>query len=564
MKSGKKVKEQKKKIQVKVMEGPTSLGDGSFVDKTELYGLGDIAATSFYVVDFDNDGFDDLVTLPHFFSTPHFYRFNSLTAKFEELPTSPFKNIFRVSYLAFADFNGDHIQDVLVGVFNQKTSMNKEPLKLFLGSLNQGTYQLKHKPGAFPKSSIAPNSAIALLDYNLDGFLDVYVAHWFDVTKRRPEVVPDSLFKGSGTSFKDISFVLKDELLYAKGSGYYMAKPTIGVTSCDVNLDGYPDILTSSTAGYTNKLWKNVLFPTGGRAYKNIGDTSLYAQDKEGALAVKQGGNSLFSMCLDYNNDGLIDIVSGELTHSYDPEYRDRSTVLTGANFSPLKFLRDEYYMDDGTANWNQADKRGVSFDFDSDGLIDFSVDNSGFPPKSRLILFKQQKDHGYMDIAKRLGVDVLNPSGTVTCDFNRDGRPDILTGHSNIRRVGISKRVFLFENQITNNFKRVRIFVGSTKNKNSKSVGATIRLKTSKSMQTRFLNYFVGGQSSQNMDGSLWGLGSAETVDEVIVFWPFSDKNKKPIKKSYLGNMFKFTGDYAEFTICFEKGVLPGRQLCN
>ncbi len=546
---------QKQQHRIQLVEGPTSLGDGSFKEQSALYGLEQVKATQFYNIDFDLDGYDDLVILPEFYSIPHFYRFDVVKAKFVELDYNPFKKIIRASYLAFADFNGDHILDVIVGVFNQQSSMNKEPLKLYLGSMQDGHYWLQEKKDAFGKSSIGPNAAITLIDYNLDGYLDVYVARWFDVSSRHPVLVPDAFYQGNkDLKFKDVSFIFKDELLYDQNSGYYMATPTMGVTTCDINKDGYLDILTSATAGYPNKLWLNVRFPTGGRAYLDIGKQSNYAQDGEGKLLPKRGGNSLFSLCLDYNNDGLMDVVSGELSHSYDPEYRDRSSVLTGSLPQQVKFIRSEYYRDDGTLSWNQADRRGISFDYNGDGLEDFVVENSGFPPKSRLILFEQLEDHSYQDVAKKVGIDVLNPSGTIYVDVNLDGKLDILTGHSPIRRSQIERRLFLFTNQNKDKSRYLRIILNSNSHFNTYAIGAWIELQTSLRNYIRPMSYWSGAQSSQLPFGAFFTLRPQEQIKRLVIHWPFRDAQRRPVKQVITGRGLRLQKDYTVWKFTYSK----------
>ena len=162
------------------------------------------------------------------------------------------------------------------------------------------------------------------------------------------------------------------------------------------------------------------LVSKGQMSFKDYGTQSHFAHDNEGLLVPRGGGNSFYSACTDYNDDGIMDVIQGEIFHAYDSENRDRSSVLTGSQFGfPPKFLRTEYHMDDGNNSWTQGDRRGSWVDFNRDGYIDVLVDNSGFPPNSRLLLFEQLSHHGFADVARDLGVDILNPSGTVLIDVN-------------------------------------------------------------------------------------------------------------------------------------------------
>jgi hypothetical protein len=76
-------------------------------------------------------------------------------------------------------------------------------------------------------------------------------------------------------------------------------------------------------------------------------------------------------------------------------------------------------------------------------------VDNSGFPPYSRLVLFEQDENHSFFNISTNAGIDIVNPTGTVVLDINKDGAPDILTSQNNIRNSDIPPRLFLFQNTL-------------------------------------------------------------------------------------------------------------------
>ena len=103
-----------------------------FVDRTQDWGLAAKKAVHLYAVDFNGDGFQDLVLLPDHYSHPEFLLYHPREKKF--LPfLSPFQEPLKASFLSFHDFNKDSVMDVLVGTLNQKTEMSKFPLRLFWG-----------------------------------------------------------------------------------------------------------------------------------------------------------------------------------------------------------------------------------------------------------------------------------------------------------------------------------------------------------------------------------------------------------------------------------------------
>ena len=559
-KEGSKLPNIKEKREVSVDPGPSILNpENGFIDKSVEYGLEGIKATHFYVVDLNRDGFDDIAYLPKNYSIPEFYLFDPLIAKFVRISYNPFSEIVRASYLIFADFDGDHQLDLIMGGLNQKSALRKEGLRIYKGSFDK-LLSFKEVKGRFSAKETSYTSSVGLFDYNLDGHLDLYHGNWYKYVKNKPMPITDRLLQGDGFKFSEVSFRLQDELLYNSTKGYYKATPTYGVSVCDVDQNGFPDILTSASSAYKNKMWLNLTHSSGSRVFKDYGDQSGFSQDDFGKILPFRGGNSLFSLCTDYNNDGVIDIVIGELTHGYDDENRDRSSVLTGkTNSFPPKFLRSEFYMDDGSEIWDQADYRGAFLDYNADGLVDFFTVNSGFPPKSRLIFFTQESDHGYIDSGKKLGVNILNPSGSVSLDINRDGLPDLLTGQSNVRKSDLPRRVYLFENSVDTDNNRVTLYLHGEKN-NSDGIGAKIFLESGSVSQTRFANSSSGALPSQNSTGIIIGLGKEKEIKKLVVTWPYLDKKTLGAKKvSYNFTNREITG-HEEFTLCDDGRFYKGR----
>lgn len=557
----------RKKIDRQVIYGPTSSAKlKGFENKTLEYGLEGETATQLYAVDFDSDGDTDLVTLPNHYSVPRFFAYNSEKNVFEKLLYNPFPEILRASFLSFADFNRDGFLDVIVGTLNQKTELSKYPLRLFKGRKYRGKVRYNEERTKLP-AGIVPNSSLAVLDFDLDGRLDLYQANWYNLKQRAPKAVPDRLFKGKVFTFKDYSILLKKEHVFKKSLSLYPnARPSFGVSTCDIDQNGYPDILVANSSGYENKLWINRSDKKRGtRVYKDYGKASGVASDIEGDYDPLGGGNSYYLNCADYNNDGIFDLALGELFHSYDPETRDRSSILTGSRFSfPPKFIRTEYHMDDGTNSWSQGDRRASWFDFNRDGLLDLIIDNTGFPPHSRLILFKQEKNHAFTDLSEDLGINSLNPSGTVFLDFNNDGRLDFITGQTSIRNSKIKGKIYLYENQFSYDKKRSIKFNLIGQRANRAAIGSTVILKTKKFTSKQYIGLQEGGLPSQNEGGAYFGLGEANSLKTVTVKWPMLSKKGFPVEKTYKLSKFKFE-KHLELTLCESGKIIKGwAKNCN
>lgn len=559
--------EEQVKAEPQFISGPTqSPSPPFFTERSAQLGLSLKTATQVYAVDFDRDGHSDLAILPEHYSIPDFYRFVPEKGTFVQIP-SPFEEVLRASFLLFYDFDNDGIRDCVVGTLNQQTEMTRYPLRLFKGSLRQGRYVLTEVEKAFP-TGIEPTASVIPIDFDLDGKLDLFLANWYQKVDGKMEARPDRLLKGTGKGFLDVSNLLAGEHETSRGPvNYPNARPSFGVSLCDIDQNGYPDILVSNSSGFPDKLWLHQRDTTKNTfGFKDVAQASGFDQDNEGSFAPRGGGNSFYAVCADYNNDGFMDIAKGELFHSYDPESRDRSSILTGSGpNSPPQFIRTEYHRDDGSGNWSQGDRRGIWEDLNLDGFVDLLVENSGFPPKSRFVFFEQQPNHAFEDKAPLYGLDLVNPSGTVTLDWNRDAKPDLIIGQSSLRTEAITPRLFMFENTFPTTYQGIRFHFRGKKS-NRFAIGARAILKTTDGEQRRMVHESFGNQPSQNAEGLFFGLGRSKLV-YLRVIWPVELQSKtgrrQPLTISYDLTKYDLTKT-KEITICEDGKSYAGyRKNC-
>ena len=225
-----------------------------FEDKTEQYGLENVKAYNMNIVDLNQDYYSDLVIIPSFYSYPQFYQFDIGKRKFVPRK-SPFLKPVKASFILFYDLNGDKILDAIVGVLNQKTELSKEPLKIFHGNNDGGDLVFEE---AHTINVTISNSTLGLIDYNLDGRLDLFVGNWFKMVESNPFPAPDYLFESTGEGYKDVSSLLLGEHEMDPTKAMHIAAtPTYGSQICDIDQNGFPDILTVSTNRFDNNLWMN-------------------------------------------------------------------------------------------------------------------------------------------------------------------------------------------------------------------------------------------------------------------------------------------------------------------
>jgi hypothetical protein len=562
-----------KKVQV-INYGPSQTAGTDFLEKTNDYGLGNLTAVSFNAIDLNFDGYTDLVVLPTYYSRPKFFEFVPGQKKFVPLSYDPLPGDFKASLILIYDINKDKVPDLISAVLNQRSEVSQLPPKLYLGSMRNGVLVFSEADKAFNLPP-EPISGMSLLDYDLDGWIDLFISNWYENKNNEYLPVADHLLRNNRGKFEEVTSLLKDEAKKAPNQLYPPnARPTYGASTCDLDQNGYPDIMTVSSSGYKNKLWMNLKeSTTGARYFQDYGPTTNYGSDPDGSLIPTGGGRSFFSACTDYNDDGIMDIFLGELSHAYDNESVDRSSILSGSRetFPPF-FLRTEYLSDAENEAWNQGDRRGVWMDYNLDGRIDLLVDNSGFPPYSRLVMFEQDETHAFMNVAPQLGIDIVNPTGSISIDLNQDGLLDIITSQNNVRKADIPPRLYVFENHAPRAGKKsVRVHLRGLKS-NTEAIGAMVLFYTrnikskKKVVQRRWVEYTQGGLASQNESGITFGLNADWEAVGLKVKWPFVNRTGRSsgvtIEKLYTLKDLPMK-DHLDVTLCEDGKVLVGKVSC-
>lgn len=561
-----------KKVQVTNF-GPTLPDGGVFRDKTKEYGLEGLSAVSFNAVDFNFDGFTDLVIVPTYYSRPKFYVYQPKTKNFKLWEHDPLPLDFKTSFILMYDINKDRVIDLIAGVLNQRSEVSQIPLKIYLGQMKNGKLNFVEDPNAI-KLPAEPTSSLSLVDYDLDGWVDLFVGNWFENKNGKYFPVADRLLKNNKGKFEEVTDLLRGEADKNPDQIYPPnAKPTYGSSTCDIDQNGYPDILTASSSGHKNKLWMNRSDQRSrDRHFDDFGAVTNYGSDPNGSLLPTGGGRNFFSACTDYNDDGLMDVFVGSLSHAYDNESVDKSSILTGSKETfPPYFIRTEYVSDATSESWNQGDRRGVWLDYNIDGRIDLVVDNSGFPPYSRLVLFEQDESHAFQNVSSQLGMDIVNPTGTISIDINQDGLPDLITSQNSIRRADIPPRLYVFENNTPRGKRKaMKVHLHGIKS-NTEALGAMVMLytqsQTERIVQRRFVEYSQGGLSSQNEGGVHFGINEGFEAVGIKVKWPYVKQSGfnsgTTIEKLYSFKNISLK-DYSEVTVCEDGKILSGKTSCQ
>ena len=269
---------------------------------------------------------------------------------------------------------------------------------------------------------------VAMLDFDRDGFLDLYFINGAALEDPMPEgKMPDKsdprywnrLYRNNGDwTFSDVT-----EKAGVAGDFYGQ-----GVGVGDYDNDGFPDLFVANYGG-------NLL-------YRNRGDSTF--EDVTKKAGVGGGGWSVGGAFFDYNHDGLLDlIVSRYVVWDFQdnpycgerkPGYR---SYCHPRHFEPISHLlyrnRGDGTFEDvsESSGFAAAPGKGLGLalnDYDGDGWVDVLVANDSAPQQ----LFRNQGDGTFSDEALLAGVAYDEDGKTFAgmgidfLDYDNDGLPDV------------------------------------------------------------------------------------------------------------------------------------------
>jgi hypothetical protein len=288
-----------------------------------------------------------------------------------------------------------------------------------------GLDKFHHRSGTPAKTTIieAPGSGVALLDFDNDGWLDIYLLNGSTVPALKGREAPPRamLFRNNhdGT-FSDVT---------AK-AGVANERWGFGVAVGDYDDDGWPDI-------YVANYGKNRLY------HNNHDGTFTDVAEKAG---VALGGWSTGPTWGDYDRDGLLDLfVPGYVKFDVDhPPRGGKSCQFRGMNVfcgpQGLPGESDHLFHNNGDGTFTDVSvKAGVSdpaglyglasvfVDVDDDGWLDLAVANDSVPN----YLYRNRRDRTFEDIGLASGFALADDGhaqasmGIGVGDYNRDGKVD-------------------------------------------------------------------------------------------------------------------------------------------
>ena len=571
-----------------------------FIDSTEAWNLGstglNVVGNRLTVADLDADGYPDLVVhavtsnlrqsldggrrlVWQLMNRPtadgRFRTFVDETTGnglFEVLGGSTTQ--LRSAQLAvFGDVDNDGDLDAFSGTYTDPNSPMTDPGDRSEIMLNDGTGHFTFAPESATTplpNQLMPTTSAAFTDADRDGRLDVFDGNWYAAYGSSYLGVQARLFHGVGAGqFSDVtqsSNLTTDQTGFGTLTNH---KPAYGVTACDVDDDGAPELMVSAYGRQPNLLYRNDgagHFADQSVASGFASDSNVDYRDNENfrcwctanrssancqgvpnpaigcpnppsnAWGVgtddqpwRNGGNTFTTWCGDVDGDGKNELYNAEIHHWWAGGASDSSELLMNvstpgsARFSRPGNANTGLSFPHLSTDWNEGGLMAAGGDLDNDGRLDLIAAASDYPDQFGLI-FQQQPDGKFLERGLAWGLRHECMSGLAIADFDRDGDLDVIAGASTARdcaRRWSKNEVRLYENQASDTRWMLLHLEGNGTTVNRAAIGAKVTVRAGGRTVTREVSGGYGHYGMQNDLTVHVGLGGCEGADEVTVRWP-------------------------------------------
>ncbi len=417
------------------------------------------------------------------------------------------------------DYDNDGYDDLFVTSYGQN--------ELFHNNGN-GTFTNVTAKAGLLQSRIRWNSGCAFLDYDRDGYLDLFVANYIDLdlkTAPLPESGPCT-YKGILVACGPPGLPGGKNILYHNdGNGVFrdvseksgmwntVGQYGLGVCVADLDNDGWPDIYVANDSNAAT-------------LYRNQKDGTFLDVAIEVGAALSPDGKPQAGMGVsigDYNHDGNLDIVKTNFAGDTASLYKNLG------NFA----FDDETYQSGLGLNTRYLMWGVGFFDMDNDGWLDILIANGHVYPEVNAskteapyaepkYLYRNLRDGRFEDVSAKGGAGISAAVPARGCsfgDYDNDGDLDVV-----VNCMNALPQLLRCDSEVRRNWIKIKA-VGVKSNRTG--IGARVRVvaKPTPSSATPMVQvdevHSGSGYYSQNDLRLHFGLDQAAIVDVVEVRWP-------------------------------------------
>jgi len=388
-----------------------------------------------------------------------------------------------------------------------------------------------------------PTMAAGWGDFDRDGDVDLYVVNGERYNDGSPVFYPDIFFSNDGDgTFTDRTVPTGLDTTNKKAYGR-------SVNWGDYNNDGWIDIHVGNYRLCANYLWRNDRDGTFTDVAAETNTTGDYDPDRyfdqQAQNTYGDGtwgptyGHTIGSAWGDLDNDGDLDLWDSNLVHKYvgptnwpnmpydirgyvcDDSKIYRNSGAPGFDFADMRPSSGIAFMPIGGQGKYEGDElwSGVAMgDYDNDGDLDVFVPQIYDLEYAPSLLYRNNDDGTFTQVARALGLESFNHYGGSWCDYDNDGDLDLIAGGKKPFSGGAYEAHLFRNNGNSNHYIHVDL-VGTENNKIG--LGARVKVISEGESQIREVEGGMGSHGHQNSITVEFGLGSKTTIDEVEVTWP-------------------------------------------
>jgi hypothetical protein len=411
-----------------------------------------------------------------------------------------------------ADYDNDGHDDLFVSAYGQD--------RLFRNQ-GDGTFADVTARAGLARDTTRWGTGCAFLDYDRDGWLDVFVANYIDLdlkTAPRPDsglcrykgikvaCGPPGLPGGKNALYRNKRDGTFEDVSARAGILKTPGSYGLGVSTLDFDDDGWTDLYVANDSNPAT-LYRNARNGT----FTDVAGAAgcAYSQDGKPQAGMGVGVG-------DFDRNGTMDVFKTNFAGDTSTLYAN-----TGQGFCEDRTFAAGIGVNTRWLGW------GTSFvDLDNDGWLDlFLVNGHVYPEvwqlpteaayKQRKVVYRNQGNGRFADVSQALGPPVTDPKagrGAAFGDVDNDGDVDVVVNN-------VHDTPDLFRARADPASHWVLLALQGTKS-NRSAIGARVRLEAGGATQWQEVR---GGGSymSQNDLRVHFGLAAATRVDRVEVRWP-------------------------------------------
>jgi enediyne biosynthesis protein E4 len=414
--------------------------------------------------------------------------------------------------VCIGDYNNDGFEDLFVTYYGQNHLYRNN---------GDGTFtDVTDRAGlADPVTRFA--SGCTFIDYNRDGWLDLFVANYVEVDlKRTPSLqMPNCNFEGVPVNCGPQGLPFPRHSLYrnnrdgtftdvSKESGIAALTGSYGLTAVtfDVDEDGWPDIFVACDSTPSLLLMNNH-------------DGTFREEGLMRGLALSGDGQQVAGMGIgvgDYDLDGHLDVIRTHFMNQSTGLYHDEGRGEFEDVSSSAGLTGEHQFI-----SWGAA-----ITDLDNDGYPDLfwvtgtvypelqAVDPQKYPRRGRRMLFRNLGNGRFIELGSEAGPGITATHVSRGCafgDFDNDGDLDILIMNQN-------EPPSLLRNDAPPSHNWLKVRLEGTKS-NRSAIGSRVLVHYSGKTQAQTV-MSQASYLSANDPRLHFGLGSAKTAD-IEIHWP-------------------------------------------